>query len=177
MNGIIVYKSKYGATKKYANWLSEATGFPCISVKEADINKVAEYDTVIVGGGIYASGFAFTTFLKKNIGKLKGRKIIAYTCGASPYVKEFIDEIIKKNMTDGLSGIPVYYCRGSYDLKSMSFADRTLCKMLRKSVAKKDPKDWEVWETALMEGDEKEGRDWTDKSYLEPILEAVKTDG
>ena len=27
MNGIILYQSKYGATKKYAQWLSEKTGF------------------------------------------------------------------------------------------------------------------------------------------------------
>ena len=26
MTGIIIYKSKYGAVKKYAEWLSEATG-------------------------------------------------------------------------------------------------------------------------------------------------------
>ena len=28
--GIILYQSKYGATKKYAKWLSEETGFPFI---------------------------------------------------------------------------------------------------------------------------------------------------
>ena len=27
MKGIILYKSKYGATKRYAQWLSEETGF------------------------------------------------------------------------------------------------------------------------------------------------------
>ncbi len=174
MSGIIVYKSKYGASKKYAEWLSEETGFRCVSVKEVKADELASCDTIIVGGGIYASGFAFTSFLKKNIGRLKGKKIIAYACGASPYVKEFVDEVIARNMKDDLAGIPVFYCRGTYDLKSMSFADRTLCKMLRNSVAKKDPKDREVWEEALMEGDENTGRDWTDKSYLEPVMEAVK---
>ena len=29
MKGIILYQSKYGATKKYAQWLSERTGFYC----------------------------------------------------------------------------------------------------------------------------------------------------
>lgn len=29
-NGIIMYQSKYGATKKYANWLAEITGFDCM---------------------------------------------------------------------------------------------------------------------------------------------------
>lgn len=173
MSGIIVYKSKYGASKKYAEWLSEETGFHSVSVKEVKADELASCDTIIVGGGIYASGFAFTPFLKKNIAKIKGKKIIAYACGASPYVKEFIDEVIARNMKDDLAGIPVYYCRGTYDLKSMSLADRTLCKMLRKSVAKKDPKDRAVWEDALMEGDEHNGRDWTDKSYLEPVLAAI----
>ena len=45
--------------------------------------------------------------------------------------------------------------------------------MLQKAVAKKKPEDCEVWEKALMEaGDQK--HDWTDKSYLAPILEAVR---
>ena len=33
----------------------------------------------------------------------------------------------------------------------MSFKDRTLCNLLRKAVAKKDPSDYEIWEKALME--------------------------
>ena len=129
---------------------------------------------VIVGGGVYASGISCTPFLKKNIAKLKGKKLLVYSCSASPYDKKFADAVIEMNMKDELSGIPVYYCRGAFDLKNMSFADRTLCKMLRKAVAKKDPKDWELWEAALMECKEDEACDWTDKIYLEPILEAIK---
>ena len=173
MSGIIVYKSKYGATKKYAEWISEETGFPCVSVKEADIDKVAENDIVIVGGAVYASGITCVPFLKKNINKLKDKKIIVYTCAASRYEKKFADALIEMNMKYELKGIPVYYCRGAFDLKNMTFADRTLCKMLRKAVAKKDPKDWELWESALMECKEDEACDWTDKSYIGPVLEAV----
>ena len=56
--GIILYQSKYGATKRYAGWLQEATGFDCVETKKADIATVAGYDTVLLGGGIYASGIA-----------------------------------------------------------------------------------------------------------------------
>ena len=173
MKGIVVYKSKYGASKKYAEWISEATGFSCVSVKEADTSKLAEYDTIIVGGGVYASGIACVPFLRKNIDRLKGKKIIVYTCAASPYDKKFADALIDMNMKDELKGIPVFYCRGAFDMKNMSFADRTLCKMLRKAVAKKDPKDWELWESALMECKEDESCDWTDKKYIEPIVKAA----
>ena len=34
MNGVILYQSKYGATKRYAEWLSEETGFQCIEQKK-----------------------------------------------------------------------------------------------------------------------------------------------
>ena len=129
---------------------------------------------LIVGGGVYASGISCTSFLKKNIGRLKGKKILVYACAASPYDKKFADAIIEMNMKDELKGIPVFYCRGAFDMNAMSFTDRTLCKMLRKAVAKKDPKDWELWEGALMECKEDEGCDWTDKSYLEPIIEAIR---
>lgn len=75
-------------------------------------------------------------------------------------------------MKDGLSDIPCFYCRGAWDMEGMSIVDRNLCGLLRKAVAKKDPKDYKVWEQALMAaGDDK--CDWTDQKYLEPILAAL----
>ena len=85
MSGIILYKSKYGAAKQYAEWIAERTGFSCIRTEDADIKKISDYDVIVLGGGIYASGIAGLSFLKKNTGKLKGKKIIVFCCGASPY--------------------------------------------------------------------------------------------
>ncbi len=50
--GIIVYQSKYGATKKYVNWLIEKTGFDFVETPKAVINQVMQYETVILCGGI-----------------------------------------------------------------------------------------------------------------------------
>ncbi len=173
MNGVILYQSKYGATKRYADWLSEETGFKCVETKKADINEIITYDTIVLGGAIYASGIAGLSFLKKNINKLAGKKIVVFCCGASPYEENAIQQIREHNMKGDLSDIPLFYCRGAWNLDAMSFKDRTLCKLLRKSVAKKDPSEYELWERALMEaGDDK--CDWTDKKYLEPILEYIR---
>lgn len=35
MNGIILCRSKYGASAKYAQWLSEETGFKVIDTKKS----------------------------------------------------------------------------------------------------------------------------------------------
>lgn len=169
MKGIILYQSKYGAAKKYADWLSEETGFSCIETKKANAAKISEYDVIILGGGIYASGIAGLPFLKKNIDILKGKKVAVFCCGASPYEENAFKEIVKHNKLDN---IPCFYCRGSWDMEKMSFADRTMCNMLKKAVAKKDPADYEVWEKALMSvGDE--SADWTDRKYLQPLIEFI----
>ena len=109
MNGIILYQSKYGATKKYTLWLSEKTGFPCVETRQARLSDVREYDTILLGGGIYASGIAGLSFLKKNINDLRGRKIIVFCVGASPYEEKANREIVARNMKDGLSGIPCFF--------------------------------------------------------------------
>ena len=54
--GIILYESKYGATKKYVDWLIEETKFDSIVTSKADISKVKLYDCILLAGGIYASG-------------------------------------------------------------------------------------------------------------------------
>lgn len=172
MSGVILYQSKYGATKKYADWLSEATGFKCIETKKADINEVVKFDTIVLGGGIYASGIAGLPFLKKNIKKLIGKKIIVFCCGASPYEENAFKQILERNLKDGLSDIPAFYCHGAFDFSKMTFVDRKLCNMLRKVVAKKDPSHYGLWEKALIDARDKQN-DWTDKKYIEPIIACI----
>ena len=173
MSGIILYKSKYGATKKYAEWISERTGFSCIKTDDADVKNILGYDVIILGGGIYASGIAGIAFLRKNIAKLKDKKILVFCCGASPYEQNAYEAVVKHNFTGELEGIPCFYCRGTFDLSEMTFKDRTLCKMLRTAVSKKNPDEYEVWEKALMAVGENEKGNWIDKSYIEPIIEAL----
>lgn len=169
MKGIVLYQSKYGATKKYVDWIVETTGFDFIETKSAKINDILQYDFIILAGGIYASGIAGLSFLKKNISVLKEKKVAVFCVGASPYEKEAFNEVYQHNFKDQLKGIPCFYGRGAWDENSMTFADRTLCKMLHKAVSKKDPTDYEIWEKALMCAVGQKC-DWTEKAYLKSIL-------
>lgn len=54
----------------------------------------------------------------------------------------------------------------------MTFVDKNLCKMLKKVVAKKDPSEYELWESALMIAGENKC-DWTDKEYIKPIIKEI----
>ena len=54
----------------------------------------------------------------------------------------------------------------------MTWLDRTLCQLLKKAVAKKDPATYEPWEAALMEATGE--CDWTSQEAITPIVEFVR---
>ena len=172
--GVILFQSKYGATQKYAKWLAEELEFDCIETKHADVKTVEKYDTIILGGGIYASGIAGLSFLRKNYSAFQGNKVAVFCVGASPFEDSAFRQIVDHNFKGAIAGIPCFYCRGAWDEEKMTFGDRTLCKMLQKAVSKKDPADYEIWEKALMCAVNQKC-DWTDKSFLEPIITFAKT--
>lgn len=168
-SGIILCQSKYGATKKYVGWLKDETGYDCVETKKAKIDLVRKYDVIVLGGGVYASGIAGLHFLKKNINSLLDKKIAVFAVGASPYDEKAILQMKELHFKDSLGAVPLFYCRGAWDEEKMTFKDRTLCKMLQKAVAKKNPEEYEPWQKALMSA-VGQTCDWTDRKYLEPLL-------
>lgn len=176
MNGVILYQSKYGATKRYAAWLSEETGFPAIETRKAKVEDMQRYDLIILGGGVYASGIAGLSFLKRNIAALDGKRILAFFVGASPYEERSFREIVSRNMKGTLSDIPCFYCRGAWNPNGMTAIDRSLCRLLQKSLAKKPQEELEVWEKALFAAGDTPC-DWTERRYLEPIQREIQKHG
>lgn len=167
--GIILYQSKYGSTKKYAEWLKQERNYVIAETKKAEISYLKSFDTIVLGGGVYASGIAGLQFLKKNINRLSGRKIAVFAVGASPYDEKAIQQIREMHFKEALRNVPLFYCRGAWDEDRMTFGDRMLCKMLQKVVAKQNPEEYEPWQKALMSA--AGGKcDWTDKEYLAPLL-------
>ena len=171
--GIILYTSKYGATKKYADWLTEETGFDCMKTADAKIKDMECYDTIVLCGGIYASGIAGLSFFRKSHKAFNNKKLAILCVGASPFEEKAFCEMKAHNLKEDLKDIPVFYGRGAWDEEKMSWKDRTLCNMLKKSIAKKDPDTYEPWMKALMSAVDKTC-DWTDKEYLEPLLDYIR---
>lgn len=166
--GIILFKSKYGSTEKYADWLAEMTGYDCGKLSETSLQKAAQYEAIVVCGGVYASGIAGLPLLKKHIAGWKGKKIAVFCVGASPYDEKAFQELKRHNMKNELCDIPLFYGRGAWDESVMTFKDRTLCKMLQKALSRKDPGSYEPWMEACMSA---AGQvcDWMDPKYLAPV--------
>lgn len=171
--GIILYRSKYGAAKRYANWLAQATGFDCVEIGKADIDAVRQVPAVILCGGIYAGGIGGIGWIQAHWQALQGCKLAVFAVGASPWDADALRELRARNLKPPMEKIPCFYGRGAWDESVMGLRDRVLVKLLKKMTAKQDPAGYEPWQAALMSAGAGLA-DWTDRAYLRPLLDAIE---
>lgn len=170
---VVVYKSKYGNTKKYAEWIAKELGIKMLAHKEVKkIEDLMQYDTIIYGGGLYAGGIAGFSLIKKNYGKLKDKKVVVFAVGSSSPQEKVIESVKVQNLTDEMKGkVEVVFCRGGLDYPKMTRMDRMMMWMLKKSIEKKKEKDSDMEGIVATYGKKV---DFTHRKYIKPIIELVK---
>ena len=147
MKTIVIYKTKYGSTKTYAEWIAEELGCEAVDAKNIKIEDLQEYDTIIYGGGLYAEVIAGVILITKNLDKLEGKKIIVYSTGITPLkYKEYYDKlVIEKNFKpEMLEKIKVFNFMGKMIIEELSPVHRAALKTLKQIMqAKKNPGEME----------------------------------
>ncbi len=110
MTGLIIYKSNYGATKAYANWISKDSNYKSIefnNVKKEDIEKV---DVVILGCPILAGKITMAKWINQKWSLLKTKEVILFsTSGAlktDPSLLKGFTSAFAKEKADKISYYP-----------------------------------------------------------------------
>lgn len=174
MSIIVVYKSKYGSTKQYAQWIAEKLGCEAVDSKNVKIDELLNFDSIIYGGGLYAEVIAGVTLITKNIDKLRDKKIAVFTTGLTPIdCREYYDKmVIEKNFKNGLpDNVKVFNYLGKMITEELSFAHRAAIKTLKKIMsAKENPTDMEK---LLIELCDSSG-DYSDREAIEELIEYIK---
>lgn len=170
----VIYKSKYGATKKYANWIAEETGadiFEASSVKPA---QLAHYDIIVYGGGLYAGSIAGVKLITESKCNYQQR-IIVFSVGlGDPDITDY-SEVLKKNFTEEfLSNSKVFHFRGGIDYSKLGFVSKGIMSMVKKFIAKKPPSEQTDEEKGILETYGK-AVDFTDKSVIRPLVEYIES--
>lgn len=117
---VVIYKSKYGSTKQYAEQISQELNADVFEQSDVKANDLIKYKTIIFGCGLYASGIIGIDIIKKNFENIKDKNIIVFTVGlADPKNKEQFIPIIEKNFTDEMKDIiKVFHLRGGINYKN-----------------------------------------------------------
>lgn len=174
MNTIVIYKSKYGSTRAYAEWIAEE--LDCKAVDSADIkpDDLVKYDTIVYGGGLYAEMIAGISLITKNPDKLADKKIAVFSTGLTPLdCREYYDKmVIEKNFKQGLpDNVKVFNYMGKMIIDELSIPHKAAIKMLKKVMSgKKNPTDMEKLLIDLCDAD----GDFTDRREITELVEYIK---
>ena len=179
MKTVIIYKSKYGYTKKYAHWISEKMNADIYEVSEADKLGFSVYDTVIYGGGLYAGGINGIGYVKGVFDKISSKNIIVFTVGlADPNVQSNVDGItahIDKDFSPAMrQKIKAFHLRGGIDYQKLGIIHKSMMLMLKKSVEKKPDEKLSQEDVEMLET-YGEQVDFTAIDTLGPMLEYIKS--
>ena len=161
MKGVIIYKSRYGSTKQYAEWLRDETGFDLYDVKQAP-GDLSSYDIVVIGSSVFAGRLALAGWIKKQWPSLQGKTVLLLMTHIRDNEQETANVVPQRLPAEIVERIKVFPVGGRYSLQRMGVMDKTLIKMV--SSMEKNP---QVKRELLAERDE------VKKENLRGLLEYI----
>ena len=90
MKVLVCYYSKYGSTKKYAEWIAKKKNGDLIEFGELNEQLLSQYNTIVLGTGIYAGGIRYKKFLSDSSCLLVNPTRTAISSNCSPFKLEYI---------------------------------------------------------------------------------------
>ena len=163
MKGIIIYKSNYGSTKQYAQWISEETGYEALELKKVKKNSIKDCDVVIVGSPIIAGQPLITKWIQKKWPLFEGKKIALYTTSGAKAEDPLLQKSFNSSFDQIITSKVKYFPQGG----RMIFSDLKPIDKFLMNIGKKIEKDPKVKEE--MDKD----KDHINRDGIKPILEYV----
>ena len=174
MKTIVVYKSKYGSAKTYANWIAQELGCTAENVKNISVKDLMQYDKIVYGGGLYAEIIGGLFLITKNIDLLKNKKIAVYSCGITPLdCRDYYDKmVIEKNFKNGVpENVKVFNFMGKMIMDELTLVHRSALKTLKKIMSSKEnPTEMEKLLVDLCDSD----GDFMDKESIKDLVDYIR---
>jgi len=178
---LVLYYSKYGTTKRYAEWIaSELDGDIC-SIRDVKQKNWGNYDVVVIGSALYAGTIKGMDIILKNHETLRGKKLVLFTCGLADYSKaENRNEIagrIELAIPDNIrQEVKTYFLRGGIDHKKLSWIHRMMMVFAKHMLVKNKGGDMSEMDRDFLETYGKTV-DFTDRNSITEIVEYCKNGG
>lgn len=172
MKTVVIYKSRTGFSRAYAEWIARDLGADIFELQDVTAEKITEYDNLVFGAGLYASGIGGIRFITGNLDKFENMKIAVFATGATPPREEDIEKIKKANFEEWqLEKIRFFYLRGGFDYSKLSpvyKAIMTLFKIKLRLTAGVNP------DAKAMLASYERPMDFTDERNIKPLVEYIQ---
>ena len=81
---LVTYRSKYGSTRQYAQWIADELGADIMPVEDVDPSRLALYDTVIVGGYVRMGTIIGSEFIVRQWDALRKKDVMLFSVAGAP---------------------------------------------------------------------------------------------
>jgi len=142
MKGVVIYRSRYGATHQYARWIGNELNLPVFETNEIDADKLNSYDFIIAGTSVYIGKILIKKWLKNNLEAIWHKKIFLFVvCGTPLNKKDKLDGYVSSSVpAEILNRVDVHFLPGKLIIKELSVFDRLMIKTGAKLAEKKTGK-------------------------------------
>lgn len=134
-NAIVIYTSKRGSTRQYAEWIAEDLGCRALALSDAGDIDLYEYDCIIYGGWIRGSGIVDFDRFGRMLDDELIKRLIVFGVGfadetAENYAQVWgysIGKLDPKNENRSI----LYILGGRYDPAAVTGMDKFMMKIMR----------------------------------------------
>lgn len=178
MKRIIVYGSEYGTTESYAKELSKRTGIKAVSYKAATVTALADCQTLVYLGGLYAGGILGLLQTVKRLPAQNSVNLILATVGLADTSNKVNTDAIAQSAQKQLSPTlfsrtKLFHLRGGIDYQQLKFIHRMMMKMMY-AADKKRPPEKQTQESREMVATYGKKVCFVNFDALNPIEEALR---
>lgn len=172
-NIAVIYKTKYGSTKKYAGWVALKLDADLYEISDMRSKHLLEYETIIFGGGVYRGKINGLNFIDQNYNKIKDKNIYIFSVGMESLSEDRKELLIKNNFKNiEEKSVKFYNFKGGLDYSSLSVIDKIMMKALKSMLDKKTKSDLTEDDKIVLRGFE-EKIDLTDKNSIKDLVDEV----
>lgn len=169
MKALVVYNSKTGFTRRYAQWLAAALDADCRAIDEVGNVDMRQYDLLLFGSWVHAETLQKREWIKQQLAQWKDRRVGVFAVGAMP-AGNAANRVFEQSFTpQERTQMRTFYLQGGLDYARMGRGDRLLMAFMRRVLAsRKDTASAEMLRLLS------ESFDAADERAIAPIVQWAK---
>ena len=163
---IVLYRSKTGFSKRYAEWIAADLGCESRPIKGMKLDNLKNYKLVIYGAGVYAGMISGVGKIKNWMEKSPEKTWIVFATGATPHEEGYEEMLLKTNFRKGESRpAHFFYFLSGINYDTMGFFNRVLMKAFSGMASKKNGTTPSAKQTSV---------DLANRQYIADLLSYVR---
>ncbi len=132
VRAVVLYKSKYGSAKRYADWIAKGAGADLFDISVFHKSFFEQYDTIVFGTSVRMGRISNIGFIKKNWKYIAGRRLAVFTASGAPSDDPVQQKVFEASLPADMQKNMAYFpMQGAFDYKTLDTLDKFIMQFPR----------------------------------------------